>query len=114
MLKPYTHRQLKLIVGNILNACKDINELKPIGYKFIHIASGFIAHYNINGFKCYYSRPENNLARDILKNVENNQYSNFDYNHNDFDYYRVKRKIYNLIVEGINQYGLYLKELDNR
>lgn len=58
MLIPYTEKQKSLIVNNIVKACSDIEKLNGTGYKFIYLANGFIAHYNINGFKDHYSRDD--------------------------------------------------------
>ena len=37
---------------------KDIGHMKSELYEFLHLHCGFIAHYDINGFKATYSRPE--------------------------------------------------------
>ena len=70
MLVPFTEKQKSLIVNNVVKACKDIEKLNGTGYKFIHLASGFIAHYNINGFKDHYTRYS--LETDIVKNLSSN------------------------------------------
>ena len=68
MLKPLTAQQQKNIVRNVLAACRDIEKLNKTGYSFLYLACGFIAHYDINGFKAYYSEP-GSLQRDIEANT---------------------------------------------
>lgn len=53
-LKPYNS---KAIVNNIELVFKtgDIQKLNNPSYKFIYLLSGFIAHYNLNGFQSAYS-----------------------------------------------------------
>jgi hypothetical protein len=99
VLKLYTEKQKSLIVNNIVNACKDIEKLNSTGYKFIYLASGFIAHYNLAGFKSYYS--ENNLKNDILEFSRFNQWNNFTPKDQNYDYYMQKKQIYNSIIERI-------------
>lgn len=96
MLKPYTERQKTLIVNNIVKACSDIEHLNSTGYKFIYLASGFIAHYNLNGFKAYYSG--HSLKRDIERNARANMWGNFTPNERDYDYYMSKKDIYQRIL----------------
>jgi hypothetical protein len=38
--------------------CKDIGHMKRELYEFFNLHCGFIAHYDINGFRATYSRPE--------------------------------------------------------
>lgn len=98
MLKPYTERQKQLIVNNILAACEDIELLNNTGYKFIYLASGFIAHYDLNGFKAAYD-GERELAHDIIMNTRYNQWSNFQPNTPNYEYYMSKKDVYNRIVK---------------
>lgn len=98
-LKPLTEKQQTLIVNNILKACKDINALNKTGYNFIYLASGFIAHYDLYGFKDYYSR--HSLRDDILEFAEENQRGHFlkgEYAH---EYYMSKKNTYNRIVHAL-------------
>jgi hypothetical protein len=55
MLKPITDTEQRLIVRNVISACKDTKKLNKRGYNFLYLASGFIAHYDIEGFKGVYS-----------------------------------------------------------
>lgn len=97
MLTLKTNRQIILIVNNVVRACKDIDKLNKTGYGFIYLASGFIAHYNVNGFKDYYACM--NLKADILAFQGNNQYNNFHPGQENYEYYKQKQTIYNLICE---------------
>jgi hypothetical protein len=89
-------KQKSLIINNIVKACDDIEKLNGTGYKYIYLANGFIAHYNINGFKGYYS--SNDLARDILNNADSNRWNNFKPGDTDYHYYKSKADIYSRIV----------------
>jgi hypothetical protein len=98
-MTPLTQRQKQLIAKNVIAACKDINKLNKTGYDFINIASGFIAHYNLEGFKAYYS--EHSLEADIERNAKANQWSNFRKGEGYYDYYMAKRDCYNMILGGL-------------
>lgn len=99
MLKPLTDRQKTLIVNNVVSACKDINKLNKTGYNFLYLAQGFIAHYNMHGFKAFYD--DGSLRRDILMNFKNNMWTNFTPRDRDFDYYMSKADVYRRIVDQI-------------
>ena len=98
-LTPLTERQKTLIVNNVVKAIKDITKLNKTGYNFLYLASGFIAHYNIEGFKAHYFH--HSLKRDILDNERSNQWLNFRAGDKDFDYYKSKADVYNRIVTAI-------------
>jgi hypothetical protein len=98
-MTPLTLRQKQLIAKNVLAACKDIEKLNKTGYNFLYQAQGFIAHYDIEGFKAYYS--EHSLQKDIERNARANQWSNFRANERDADYYHAKRDCYNMILGGL-------------
>lgn len=102
MLTPLTPRQVTLIVNNVVAACGDIEKLNRTGYKWINLASGFIAHYDLYGFRAAYSAP-GSLARDIMRNVSQNQWGNFNSSERDYAYYMQKRDIYNKIVSEIQR-----------
>ena len=85
-----------LIIKNVLAACGNIEKLNKRGYDFLYQASGFIAHYDINGFKAYYS--EHSLAKDIEENYRQNQWRNFRAGEPMAEYYHSKRDIYNAIL----------------
>lgn len=100
MLVPYTEKQKSLIVNNIVKACDDIEKLNGTGYKFIYLANGFIAHYNIDGFKANYSIVDcgYSLGDAILANQSANQWNNFKPGDKDYAYYKSKADIYSRIV----------------
>ena len=102
MLQPLTTTQQKNIARNIVSACQNIDKLNGPGYRFIMNCSGFIAHYDINGFKAHYSEP-GTLAADIREYARFNQWGNFRPGERDADYYHSKRDTYNLILEGMTR-----------
>lgn len=97
-MTPLTTRQQQLIAKNVLAACKDITKLNKTGYNFLSLANGFIAHYDLEGFKAYYS--ENDLQADIERNYLQNQWRNFRQGERNYDYYMAKRETYNMILGG--------------
>ena len=99
MLKPYTERQKTIIVNNVVKASKDITKLNKTGYKFLYLASGFIAYYNLYGFIAYYQ--EYDLKQDLIHNQRQNQWSNFKPGDLNYDYYMSKADIYNKILSKI-------------
>lgn len=100
MLTPITERQKTLIVNNVVKAVKNIDNLNKTGYNFLYLASGFIAHFDINGFKAHYS--EDSLKADILRNQRANKWLNFNPTDRDYGYYKSKADVYNRIVEAIS------------
>ena len=96
MMDAITEKQKSLIVNNIVRACDDIEKLNGTGYKYIYLANGFIAHYNLHGFKCHYSGHD--LTRDILSNADSNRWSNFREGDRDYAYYKSKADMYSRIV----------------
>jgi len=100
-----TIKEKQLIVKNVLAACEDINKLNRRGYQFLYLANGFIAHYNLQGFKSYYTKTglpfDNDLKSDILFNKSNNQWNNFSPSDSNYDYYMDKKQVYNTICEGV-------------
>jgi hypothetical protein len=96
-MKPLTDIQQTRIVNNVIAACRDISKLNSTGYNFLYLANGFIAHYDINGFKAYYSEP-GSLQRDIEANAHANQWHNFRKGEPHADYYHSKRDTYNAIL----------------
>ena len=98
-IEPLTTKQKALIVSNVLRACTDIEKLNGTGYKYLRLCSGFIAHYDLQGFKAYYR--ENSLKRDIERNYRQNQWANFSANDEHADYYHSKHDVYNAILGGL-------------
>lgn len=100
MLTPMTEREQALTIKNVVAACKDITKLNKRGYNFLYLCSGFIAHYNLYGFINTYQYQS--LKDAILRNVHNNQWSNFRPGEENYDYYKAKAKVYNEIVNQIS------------
>ncbi len=104
-MEKLTDKEKQLIIKNILSASKDINKLNKRGYNFLYLASGFIAHYNLAGFKAYYTKEgfgfDNDLKTDILEYKQFNQFNNFKAGDSNFDYYISKKQVYNTICEGL-------------
>ena len=103
-LIPISEIKANLIVNNLIKAStEDLNALTDDAYRFIHIASGFIAHYNKYGFIEEYSIAEN-LGDDILKYRDDNQHHNFTPGERDYEYMFQKQNIYNRVCEGIRKH----------
>jgi hypothetical protein len=99
MLVALTERQKILIVNNVVKACKDITQLNRTGYNFLYLASGFIAHYDLNGFIGFYEYV--NLKNDLIGFANSNQWNNFHPGESDYDYYMAKKDVYNRILKEI-------------
>ena len=95
-LTPYTDKQKEMIVANIVKAVGSIRLLNETAYKYINVCSGFIAHYDKNGFIGYYK--ENSLKDDILRNTRANEWRNFHPKDESYAYYMSKADIYKSIV----------------
>lgn len=91
--------EVKRIINNVVTVIKsgDIEKLSKRSYNFLMSCSGFIAHYNVYGFRNYYENT-NELRLDILNNQRYNQYNNFIVGEQNAEYYHQKRDIYNAIV----------------
>ena len=98
-MNAFTEKEKSLIIKNVLAACRDITKLNKRGYNFLYLASGFIAHYNLQGFISYYT--DQSLKADILQNQRFNQWRNFSAADRDFDYYMGKKEVYNDICEAL-------------
>jgi hypothetical protein len=92
-----TFKEQDLIVKNVIKACSDISKLNKRGYNFLYLCSGFIAHYNIHGFKANYE--DSSLTSDILRNKEWNRYENFKEGDQNYHYYKSKAAVYKKIVD---------------
>lgn len=99
-IAPLTLRQHKLIVNNVVRACECIEVLNNTGYKYLYLCSGFIAHYNLEGFKEAF-RKHGSLREAILNNVHANMWNNFHPGDQNYDYYMSKASVYRDIVEEI-------------
>jgi hypothetical protein len=100
-LEPLKEGHKAAIVANVLKACKDISKLSAVGYNFLYLASGFIAHYNRLGFKGYYENGD--LPKDILANDSANMWYNFRPGDPHFEYYASRADVYRRIVAGLNR-----------
>jgi hypothetical protein len=99
-LTPLTEKQKSLIVANVVKSVKDIYKINRTGYNFLYLCSGFIAHYNLYGFIAAYNTP-GKLKRDLLNNLQQNQWRNFRPGERDYDYYMSKADVYNRIISQI-------------
>lgn len=99
MLKPITDNEKRLIVRNVISACKDTEKLNKRGYGFLYLCSGFIAHYNLEGFKGAYSPY--GLQSDIARYKRYNQWQNFKPGDDNYAYYKSKADTYNAICEAL-------------
>lgn len=98
-MTPLSERQKTLIVNNVVNACKNIDNLNKTGYNFLYQASGFIAHYDLYGFIANYK--EDSLKADILRNTRANEWRNFHPKDENYEYYMSQADVYTRIVEAI-------------
>ena len=105
-IEPLTERQKSLIVNNVLKACSNINALNSTGYKYLYLANGFIAHYNIGGFRDYYTRKD--LLADIFKYEEQNTWRNFMPGQDNYEYYMSKKDVYKRICSKLRNKALNL------
>ena len=105
-IKPLTDRQKSLIVNNVVKACSDINALNRTGYKYLYLANGFIAHYNLGGFRDHYAR--NDLMVAILDHEEDNTWRNFSPDCHNYEYYMSKKEVYKTICSKLRNKTLNL------
>ena len=100
MIDALTLRQTQMIAKNVSDIIKsdNIEKLTKQSYNFLYLCQGFIAHYNIGGFKDYYENTSK-LQRDLLLNESMNQWSNFQKGNKDYEYYMSKKRTYNTILE---------------
>ena len=96
----------ELIVNNVIKACSDISKLNKRGYNYLYLCSGFIAHYNIHGFKSHYE--DASLIRDILHNAESNTWANFSEGDKNYHYYKSKAQVYKKIIDKLHNLELNL------
>lgn len=99
-MKAITPRQKSLILSSFRRVFStgDIENLTNTAYKYIYLASGFIAHYNLYGFRDAY-RDISHLRADILDNARSNNWGNFRPSDKDYDYYMSKADVYRGLVE---------------
>lgn len=99
-MKPITPRQKSLIVNSFKRVflTRDINNLTAAAYRYIYLASGFIAHYNLWGFRDAY-QSVNELREDLRANAQANAWSNFTPGDKNYDYYRSRADVYRDILK---------------
>jgi hypothetical protein len=118
-LEPVSSEEEARIIRDCIKGANNINQLTDKAYKFLYLSSGFIAHYDREGFKSNYREP-GSLKAEILNYQPHNQWGNFTPRDADYEYYMQKKRIYNGICEGLKnniQYHvkrnrLPLKEFD--
>lgn len=101
-MNPITSDAGKRIINNVVNVINsdNVDLLTPASYQFLSLVCGFIAHYNLQGFKETY-RNTDKLRRDVLENKSSNQWDNFSPKDRDYNYYMSKKNIYNNICNNI-------------
>jgi hypothetical protein len=99
-IQPITDKEKELIYKNVVAACRDISKLNKRGYGFLYLASGFIAHFNLDGFREAFGNGDA-LRRAILANQDNNQWRNFRIGEQNAEYYFSKRDVYNRICAAL-------------
>ena len=106
-----TLRQTDLIVSSIRKVfqTEDINNLTKSAYNFLSLSSGFIAHYNLYGFRGVYDNV-NDLKRELANNYCSNQWNNFTPRDKDYEYMMQKKEIYNRICSLFENEGYELKK----
>lgn len=111
MLTPLTIRQQQLIVASFRKVFQtgNIDHLTKSAYNFIYQASGFIAHYNLYGFREEY-RDVSTLKRAISRNYGANQWRNFRPGDSSYEYYMAKRDCYNSIAGLLEAEGYELNQ----
>lgn len=104
-MKLLTERQITRIVNNVTKVIQlnDIELLSKSSYNFLYLCSGFIAHYNLYGFRDYY-RNVDDLLSELIEFQPMNQWNNFRPGEQNADYYHQKRDIYNRIVNGVTKF----------
>jgi len=96
-------------VSSILRSVKDvfvhsnIFKLTNPAYNFVMLSSGFIAHYNIEGFRWEYQHIPT-FAECLIYHQRMNQWNNFRPGEKDYEYMMQKKKIYNEICDYARQY----------
>jgi hypothetical protein len=106
-----TLRKTDLIVSSIRKVFQtgDINHLSSSAYKFLNLSSGFIAHYNLYGFRDAYDNV-NDLKAQLAQSYAANQWSNFRPGERDYHYMMQKKEIYNRICALFQNEGYELKQ----
>lgn len=87
---------------------KDITKLTKKAYAYLHVRSGFIAHYNWLGFVEYYKDEAGiyGLYDDIILN-ERNSMTNYRPEEKDYPYYKQQADIYAELIRIAKKYIPY-------
>jgi hypothetical protein len=98
-MKLKTEAEIKAILKSIREVFeyRNIEYLTKSAYGYLYLCSGFIAHYNLNGFRDAYRNIET-LREALFSNEPMNQWRNFLPEDHDYEYMMQKRNIYNRIV----------------
>lgn len=94
-MEPLTQTEIKSIVNSVNKVLKtrNIEHLTKAAYKFVMLSPGFIAHYDIHGFKAAYSNV-NNLQADLERNYHAAMWLNFRPGEQNYEYYMSKAEVY--------------------
>lgn len=103
MIKPRPEKEAKSIVKNIVAVLDsgNIELLTKASYQYLSSCVGFIAHYNLQGFKDEY-RETGRLRRHLEKFKSMNQWENFTPKDPMYNFQMQKKEIYNSILQGVN------------
>jgi hypothetical protein len=90
------------IINNVAKVIStgNIELLTKQAYNYLYLCSGFIAHYNLLGFRDYYQDTAR-LKQDLLAYHQDNNWANFHSDGKDYGYYHQKALIYNSIIKAI-------------
>jgi len=106
-MKLLTQSQINGIIRSVQSVFKhdDINKLTKPAYNFIMLSCGFIAHYDLYGFRSEYHDVDS-LADDLVRNQRMNQGNNFHPGDRDYEYMMQQKEIYNKLCELAREYIL--------
>ncbi len=98
MLKTLSKKEENRILRSIALACTDsMEQLNKYAYNWLHIKSGFIAHYNLQGFQGSYYPAQ--LRTAILDNERWNTSCNYRESEADYPYYKQKADMYKRLCD---------------
>jgi hypothetical protein len=98
MLHSLDPERASRIIGNLLDACRDITRLSLEAYRWINLRAGFIAHFDLDGFIEEYQTCQN-LRENILANQIHNTSCKRSGKDRDYPYYLQQCEMYQQIVE---------------
>ena len=96
---------------------RDISLMKKELYQFLNLYCGFIAHYDINGFKATYSSPKD--FADVFIRHFDNEHGYFNgiypcheeaYKENGFTKAEIKKKFYRIVDEHKDAIGKWAEQ----